>query len=113
MDKTKKKYDPRPDHTEDSNLWDMVLQVAEKIDKETFWVLHGFRCFGTKLIYDMNHPKFKLQMKPRFGKHEWKNVEEWNQNRQEWLIPHMENIILVFNTVAKFLDQTYQKRISS
>ena len=101
----KNKYDPRPDIKEDSWLWNNVLKTAEKIDGDIYGILHGFRCAGCMLKLKNNH----ITLKPNIGqKKHWKTDKEWKRDREEWLIPKIESIKVVFSTVEKYLnDNTY------
>ncbi len=92
------KYNPRPDLEEDSQLWEQVLKTAEKIDFKVYSILHGFRCGGAKLIIKNN----QLLLNPRFGKqHEWKNPNDWKQDRQDYLILHKETIKSIFEVAMQ------------
>ena len=109
-----RRFNPRPDLKEDEYIWNMVLKTAIKLDNETYNVLHGFRCGGAKLIYDANNPKFKLQMKPRYGRDNyWSSKEEWAVYKKHWLMPHLDNITKIFSLVSKYLDNNYNAVIAS
>ena len=91
-------YDPRPDLTEDSQLWKKILKIAEITDEKAYHILHGFRCGGAKLEIKNN----KVNMKPRIGEdYLWQSQEEYNKDRKEWLMPLRESIGEIFNTVDR------------
>lgn len=96
-------YDPRYDLVEDSELWMMVLKTAEKIDEETYNALHYTRCCGARLYFEPSRQDQKLYMQPQFGKHEFKDQEEWNEHRRICLIPYSQHIMTIFKTVENFL----------
>ncbi len=98
-EKEKRKYDPRRDLVQDSKLWQMVLRTAEAYDRETYGTLHGFRCYGCRLVLTRNG---KIIMKPGNG---WSSIKEWEKNKKEYLIPLADKIKTVFSTVEKFLKE--------
>ena len=94
------KYDPRPDLTEDSQLWEKVLRNAATKDNKVYSILHGFRCGGAKLEIKNN----KVNMKPRIGeKYLWQSQDEYDKDRKEWLMPLRESISEIFDAVDQFL----------
>jgi len=89
-------YDPRPDLTEDSQLWEKILKIAEARDEKAYNILHGFRCGGAKLEVKNN----KVIMQPRIGEnHLWQSQQEYNKDRKEWLMPLRESIGEIFDSL--------------
>ncbi len=85
--------DPRPDLREDSHLWQGVLKKAKNIDNFMHGSLHGFRCAGCRLKLEGD----TLRLYPS---DHWKNKEEYNQDKVEYLIPHKEEIRQLFKDIA-------------
>ncbi|ACL69109.1 hypothetical protein [Halothermothrix orenii] len=92
------RYDPRPDLSEDSELWQTVLKEAEKQDKQVYSNLHGCRCGGARLKTE----KGQLKLIPAIGPDQfWKNKEEWDQDRKEFLLPYASDIKEIFIKVQR------------
>ena len=92
----KNKYDPRPDLEEDHELWQLVLKEAEKIDRQVYGNLHGFRCAGCQLEIKDN----QLTLIPGQAlKNYYQDKNKWQQDRQEYLLPYVKEIKQIFLTV--------------
>jgi hypothetical protein len=103
--RNKNKYDPRNDLTQDSNLWQWVLKVAEKYDKKVFGTLHGFRCLGCQLsLNKKNH----LVLNPS----KECNNKEWFEYRQEWLIPITQDIKNIFSKVESYINKKNENEVN-
>ena len=95
------RHDPRPDIEEDHKYWKLVLKEAEKIDKELYFNLHGFRCVGAKLELDSNG--FNLLSGPEVTDY-WQDKSEWQASRKEFLFPYTNEIKQLFAEVYDVLQ---------
>jgi len=94
----KNRYDPRPDLKEDHDYWQAVLKEAEKLDKQIYSNLHGFRCAGCRLKIEGDG----LRLFPAVGPgQQWKDKREWIQDRQEHLLPYAKEIKEIFEKVSQ------------
>jgi len=85
-------HDPRPDLAYDTVEWTQLLSIARHMNRMAGGVLHGFRCGGARL----NRTGYGYQMQPdidptgRLAK--WRNMDEYQTDRHQWLVPHTELI---------------------
>lgn len=86
---TKPVTDPRPDLAEDSALWVRFLELAGEKDKQLAWTLHGFRCQGTRIVQGKKGYLLRPELDPTKG---WKNRQEYEKERDRWLMPHIDVI---------------------
>jgi 2-keto-3-deoxy-galactonokinase len=100
QEREKNRYDPRPDLSDDTELWQAVLEEAKKQDRQVYSNLHGFRCVGCRL--QLENEQLKLLPGAAIGQH-WKNKKEWKQDRREYLIPFKDTISAVFKAVYQEL----------
>jgi hypothetical protein len=91
----KYKYDPRPKLKEDSKNWQLLLKEAEKIDRQLYGNLHGFRCIGAKLQLEGN--KLKLISETDF----FNSRNECQEYRKEFLLPFKKEITKLFNAIVE------------
>ncbi len=102
-----KSQDPRPDLTEDTELWQEALRVAAYTDHSVYGVLHGARCIGGKL----EHTEGELRLLPRYGDPKITGIrgeEDWEEIRSRWLLPCKEQITSIFDTVKEALAEEKQ-----
>jgi len=92
------KYDPRPDLKQDHQYWKLLLKEAEKRNLTIYNSLHGFRCIGATLQIKDN--KIKLISKTNY----WNSAKEWNNYRNEFLLPYKEEISALFNHIKELLQ---------
>ena len=81
--------DPRPDLAEDSALWVRFLDLAGEKDKQLAGTLHGFRCQGTRIVQGKKGYLLRPGLDPTKG---WKNRQEYEKERDKWLMPHISVI---------------------
>ena len=87
------KHDPRPDLKEDSHLWEIVLDIAERNYTEAYRILHGFRCGGARLKQGAH----TIKMEARIGSdHLWQSKKEYMADRKRWLIPKRKILSEIF-----------------
>ncbi|MFW5962027.1 MAG: hypothetical protein ACOCQR_00245 [bacterium] len=97
----KNKYEPRPDLKEDTLLWQALLKLTQENNRKLYGILHGFRCYGAKLL--TNKARDKIKLVPRFEEEGlWKDNDEWKKDAQDWLIPYKKEI-------EKLLEETIRK----
>lgn len=83
--------DPRPELFADSVNWLKLLNRAESINPVLAWQLHGFRCCGLRLIKEDNRYILKPDLNPKTGA--WTKIEQYNQDRDRFLVPFQKEII--------------------
>ena len=81
--------DPRPDLAEDSELWKVLLNMAQEQNPMLAGVLHGFRCLGTRIRQAKNGYILRPEIDPVFA---WPSQEEYEKERDRWLKPHTKEI---------------------
>lgn len=96
-DKEGHRYDPRPDIAHDHQLWKLLLTEAEKVDRQLFGNLHGFRCIGAELQVSDN--KLKLISKTDF----FNSNGDWQEYRKEFLFPFKDEITALFDDIAQII----------
>lgn len=83
--------DPRYDLKDDHILWQDILTLMFKKNRQLLINLHGFRCAGTRLIMtDKN-------LKPIYPI-EW-DEETLKEKREKYLIPYKNDINTIFKAV--------------
>jgi hypothetical protein len=82
----KRIIDPRPDLADDTIYWNRILGAAQKKNVKLAYILHGFRCGGLRIC--------DYKLRPDYDDKEsiWANKEEYEQDRDEWLVPYREEI---------------------
>ena len=85
--------DPRMDLGYDSVEWTRILNLALLVqqNKELAWILHGFRCCGLRLHKGRNGWALRPDFDPKSSN--WDTPEEYNRDRDKWLVPHEKEII--------------------
>lgn len=108
--------DPRPDLTEDSELWSRLLTLAkvetERLNNKTtvkqeqtgsfFGVLHGFRCAGTRLRRSETGSGMYV-LRPDIdptGERAWMNEAEYKQFCMRYLAPWEESLIKILKILS-------------
>jgi hypothetical protein len=107
--------DPRPDLTEDTVLWSIVLDVARETNPQLAANLHGFRCIGTRL---KRNRRWGLVMEPilpgkEAGKRagagvssdvsditDWKDRDDYKALAQEYLRPYHAELLELFKRIG-------------
>ena len=103
LEDPRKKWDPTA--KEDSHIWEEVLRIASEVCDETLYLLHFFRLSGAKLKVFKN----SLMLVPVFSDDvnvsDWPNREKWDEERQKWLMPKKDVIIIIFEQAFQSLRQ--------
>lgn len=81
--------DPRPDLTEDSELWTRLLKLAARENSDLAALLHAFRCLGTRIRQGRSGYVLRPDVDPIWA---WPSREEYEKERDRWLKPHAEEI---------------------
>ena len=85
--------DPRPDLSEDSAAWDELLRLAQAVESEFAYVLHGMRACGCLLAYERG----AWRMRPLLDRSErrsvWQHHAAWERDRERWLVPYQNALI--------------------
>ena len=84
-------YDPRPDLTADTRVWQALLELAFLLDGEApdglFGALHGVRCCGARLVPSdgtgLSAPGYRMAP----GDDYLGGARAWDTDRQRWLVP--------------------------
>lgn len=92
--------DPRPDLKEDSRLWNLLLDIAYKNDKELAGTLHGFRCMGTRIKEVDDRYVLRPDIDP-LGRRAWESKSEYKEARDKWLRPHAQKIAELLQVLRK------------
>lgn len=107
--------DPRPDLSEDSELWSELLTIANSFhpnekekNKKFCLVLHGMRCGGTRLRQGKNGWVLRPDIDPT-GRVAWISQEEYEYFRDKYLKEWM--IWLKFS--LKRLDEKHPSKPAS
>jgi hypothetical protein len=89
--------DPRPDLTNDTELWITFLMIAELMDEQLAHILHGFRCAGARLI----KTNAGYVLRPEFNKDSlWDNQVEYDQDKKQYLVKYADKIIECLNRLG-------------
>lgn len=84
-------------------MWKKVLRTAEKVNKEVYNILHGFRCCGVKLVLKDDNT---IKMKPLLNKKSnWKSMKDYKIKKKNWLMPYAEDIKKIFKLIEKYIDK--------
>ncbi|QJD87888.1 hypothetical protein [Cohnella herbarum] len=90
---------PRPDLKYDSNKWATLLVLAYEKNEELYGVLKGIRSGGTRLrVGKATNGVKRWILKPDIdpsGKIAWASKSEYEEARDKYLMPHMEEIIML------------------
>lgn len=81
--------DPRPDLTEDSELWTRLLKLAARENSDLAAILHAFRCLGTRIRQGRSGYVLRPDVAPIWA---WPSREEYEKERDRWLKPHRREI---------------------
>ena len=92
--------DPRLDMKEDSRLWDVLLDMACREDKELAGTLHGFRCMGTRIKEVDDRYVLRPDIDP-LGRRAWESKSEYKEARDKWLRPHAQKITVLLQELRK------------
>lgn len=79
--------DPRPDKVSDHRHWKKVLWNAWNHNKDLYGVLHGVRCGGAEMAETVK----SYTLLPG----DWR-VEEWEDTKKKYLVPHKDQLISLF-----------------
>lgn len=84
-------FDPRPDLGDEmeSLTWADFLATAYRINKNLFYVVHGFRCQGTRLI----RREDGWVMRPEIGENAWDSEESYSEWKKKYLEPIRRDVI--------------------
>ncbi|MCM3272588.1 hypothetical protein [Paenibacillus elgii] len=104
--------DPRPDLTEDAQLWADLLLMALDKDKEagrvygeddnTFCgVLNGFRCNGTQLLPGKMKDEPIWTLHPEIGHSGWESKTEYDDFKKRYLEPYGRELIQLLRELTK------------
>ncbi len=89
--------DPRPDLTNDTELWTTFLMIAMLVDEQLAHILHGFRCAGARLI----KTNAGYVLRPEFNKDSlWDNQGEYDQDKKQYLVKYADKIIDILNRLG-------------
>ncbi|MGI9951964.1 hypothetical protein V3F56_06320 [Moorellaceae bacterium AZ2] len=94
----KELLDPRPDLQKDSWLWEILLHHVR--ETKFYWLLHGFRSAGTRLVLKENG---RLVMRPHIGPDGWENVGVYMEFRERYLLPVREEVEKILEDVSGIL----------
>ena len=99
--------DPRPDFTEDSPMWSILLQLAAEQWPEWFltpWAyLWSARCAGARLEGKSDG---RYQITPTIGEADtWPTWDDWEEMRDAYLRPHAEVIVRLVSQVVAELSK--------
>jgi hypothetical protein len=82
--------DPRPDLIYDTELWTKLLNMAESVDEQLAYTLHGFRCAGARLV----KTNAGYSMRPEFNKESlWDNQAEYERDKQQFLVKYGKTFV--------------------
>ena len=101
--------DPRPDLTEDSHLWELVLQAALRHPLprgELYWPLEGMRRCGARLRIG-NKGTFKFEPPPPGSETPEYTEKEFKEHCDTYLKPHLSHLRIVLNDA---MERYYKKR---
>lgn len=84
--------DPRPELSDDSELWVMLLTLAQQHTGDLqFWgTLQGFRCLGTRIRQITGG---SLALRPHIGPDGFDDSTEYEKLRDRWLKPYKGQLI--------------------
>jgi|GEM_PF-2889831 len=92
--------DPRGDlageDPQESYWWSWLLAEAWKVNRQLAITLHGFRCMATRLI----RTDIGFSMKPEVSNRGWRSQEEYQQDRDRYLVPHREQLTKLLKQLA-------------
>jgi hypothetical protein len=89
--------DPRPDLTNDTELWTTFLMIAMLVEEQLAHILHGFRCAGARLI----KTNAGYVMRSEFNKNSlWDNQGEYDQDKKQYLVKYADKIIECLNRLG-------------
>jgi hypothetical protein len=89
--------DPRPDLTNDTELWTTFLMIAMLVDEQLAYILHGFRCAGARLI----KTNAGYVLRPEFNKDSlWDNQVEYDRDKKQYLVKYADKIIDCLNRLG-------------
>lgn len=89
--------DPRPDLTNDTEMWIIFLSITMLVDEQLAHILHGFRCAGARLI----NTNSGYVLRPEFNKDSlWDNQDEYDKNKKQYLMKYADKIIDCLNRLG-------------
>ena len=99
--------DPRPDLSDDSQLWGYLLRhagLADDADAPTgaYGALHGVRCCGARLEWQQNA---SLRIVPGA-----EYLGAWEDDRQTWLLSHRDAIAGWLDAIAHVEGEVHARR---
>ncbi|SDC69402.1 hypothetical protein SAMN02799630_01204 [Paenibacillus sp. UNCCL117] len=78
------RIDPRPDLTEDQDLWTALLELVAEYDEELTALLNGFRCGGTRIRFGDTRWTLRPEIDPS-GHAAWSSQAEYEGQRNKYL----------------------------
>ncbi len=88
-------FDPRPDLSDDSWLWDWLLK---RLSGEEQILFHGFRCAGFRFRQRDGQVVMEPTVLPGIG---FSTFEEYREFRESWMVP---NAAVIQGTLQKIAD---------
>jgi hypothetical protein len=85
--------DPRPDLAEDSAAWSELLRLAQAVESEFAYLLHGMRACGTLLAYERGTFRMRPLIDPTERLSIWQTNAAWEADRSKWLVPYQTALI--------------------
>ena len=90
-------HDPRPDLTDDAELWARLLPLAWARDGSdrcgVYGSLLGMRCLGVQLVTGNGTLRLQARLAPPGDPPNWVTREQYGAERSRWLDPHREAVI--------------------
>jgi hypothetical protein len=83
--------DPRPDMANDSSDWVRFLKTCYNISPDLYYLLHGFRCMGTRLLRGQH----SYILRPEITGQGWENTAHYERVRDKELEPWRGQVVEV------------------
>ena len=81
--------DPRPDLTEDTRLWNLLLRIAQEEDYDIARILHGLRENGLRLV----RGQVNWTLRPEVSDRGFESQEQYDNLKNKYLVPVQGKII--------------------
>jgi len=97
-EQTKVVKDPRPDLGDgvESMCWAELLSAAHRINRQLAYVLHGFRCQGTRLV----RGEKGWVIRPEIGENGWDSQEMYDKYKGKYLESMRRDVILALKRLS-------------